>query len=131
MNKKEKITHPKVKGKTMVYSTVSLPASLVEDLKLLKEAYQDVWKGEGERERVTYEKIFERLLSKSGLGHVDPDVYLEFTAARETRKQFPAVVTRATRNLVDELAARAAANGTTVEEEAMKEQAKVRKSMEK
>lgn len=123
MGKKDKIPHKKVKGTEMVYRSVSLPASLVEDLKLLKDSYEDAWKeDEGERERVTYEKIFERLLSKSGLGHVDPDVYSKFKTAKETRKEFPAVVTRATRNLVAELVARAERNGTTLEEEARKEQ---------
>ncbi len=130
MPKKEKIFHPKEKGKTMVYSTVSLPASLVEDLKLLKESYEETWKeDEGERERVTYEKIFERLLSRSGLGHVDPDVYVEFTAARESRKKFPNVVKKATKKMVDELAARASENGTTLKEEALQEQEKVKAAL--
>ena len=126
MPKKEKIKHPKEKGKTMVYSTISLPASLVEDFRLLKESYELTWMEEGERERVTYEKIFERLLSRSGLGHVDPDVYAEFTAARESRKKFPEVVKRSTKKMVDELAARASENGTTLKEEALQEQKKVK-----
>ena len=109
----------------MVYSTVSLPASLVEDLKLLKESYEVIWSNEGERERVTYEKIFERLLSRSGLGHVDPDVYAEFTAAKESRKKFPDVVKRSTKKIVDELAVRASENGTSLKDEALAEKAKV------
>ena len=114
----------------MVYSTVSLPASLVEDLKLLKESYEVIWSNEGERERVTYEKIFERLLSRSGLGHVDPDVYAEFTAAKESRKKFPDVVKRSTKKMVDELAARASENGTSLKEEALKEQERIKAELE-
>lgn len=124
MGKKDKKVHSKVKGTEMVFSSLSLPASLVEDLKLLRDCYEETWKEGGERERVTYEKVFERLLSKSGLGHVDPDVYKEFLAARETRKKLPEVVTRATRKIVDELAARAQENGTSLKEEARKEQAR-------
>ena len=105
----------------MVYSTVSLPASLVEDMKLLKESYEEIWKAEGKRKRVTYEKIFERLLSKSGLGHVDPDVYVEYTAARESRKKLPEVVKRATKKVVDGLAAKSAKNGASLKGEALKD----------
>lgn len=131
MGKKDKIPHKKVKGTEMVYRSISLPASLVEDLKLLKDSYEDAWKeDEGEKERVTYEKIFERLLSKSGLGHVDPDVYKAFVKAKSTRKEFPAVVTRATRNLVAELAARAEQNGTTLKEEALNEQEEAKATLE-
>ena len=121
MPKKDKIIHPKEKGKTMVYSTVSLPASLVEDMKLLKESYEEIWKAEGKRKRVTYEKIFERLLSKSGLGHVDPDVYVEYTAARESRKKLPEVVKRATKKVVDGLAAKSAKNGASLKGEELKD----------
>lgn len=123
MSKKDKIQHKKVKGTEMVYRSFSLPASLIEDLKLLKDSYEETWKeDEGVKERVTYEKIFERLLSKSGLGHVDPDVYEEFVKAKETRKEFPAVVTRATRGAVGEIFRRMQSNGTSLIEEALKEQ---------
>lgn len=123
MSKKDKIQHRKVKGTEMVYRSFSLPASLIEDLKLLKDSYEETWKeDEGVKERVTYEKIFERLLSKSGLGHVDPDVYEEFVKAKETRKAFPAVVTRATRGAVGEIFRRMHSNGTSLLEEALKEQ---------
>ncbi len=122
MAKKDKIQHKKVKGREMVYKTISLPVSLIEDLKILKDVYEDVWTEGTEKERVTYEKIFERLLSKSGLGHVDPDVYAEYLAARESRKQFNEVVTRATRSVVSELSARAEKNGTSLKEEAKREQ---------
>ena len=122
MSKKDKIQHKKVKGTEMVYRSFSLPASLIEDLKLLKDSYEEAWKeDEGEKERVTYEKIFERLLSKSGLGHVDPDVYDEFKKAKETRKEFPAVVTRATRGLVGDIFSRMQTNGSSVAQEALKE----------
>ena len=122
MGKKDKILHKKVKGTEMVYRSVSLPASLVEDLKLLKDSYEDAWKeDEGEKERVTYEKIFERLLSKSGLGHVDPDVYSKFKTAKETRKEFPAVVTRATKGLIGEIYRRMRTNGSSVAQEALNE----------
>lgn len=122
MGKKDKIPHKKVKGTEMVYRSISLPASLVEDLKLLKDSYEDAWKeDEGEKERVTYEKIFERLLSKSGLGHVDPDVYSKFKTAKETRKEFPAVVTRATKGLIGEIYRRMRTNGSSVAQEALNE----------
>lgn len=122
MGKKDKIPHKKVKGTEMVYRSISLPASLVEDFKLLKDSYEDAWKeDEGEKERVTYEKIFERLLSKSGLGHVDPDVYSKFKTAKETRKEFPAVVTRATKGLIGEIYRRMRTNGSSVAQEALNE----------
>ena len=130
MGKKDKIPHKKVKGTEMVYRSISLPASLVEDFKLLKDSYEDAWKDdEGEKERVTYEKIFERLLSKSGLGHVDPDVYSKFKTAKETRKEFPAVVTRATKGLIGEIIARTQTNGTSLIEEALKEQEKAKAAL--
>lgn len=121
MGKKDKIHHKKVKGTEMVFRSLSLPASLVEDLKLLKNSYEGIWKAEGKRKRVTYEKIFERLLSKSGLGHVDPDVYVEYTAARESRKKLPEVVKRATKKVVDGLAAKSAKNGASLKGEALKD----------
>lgn len=131
MSKKDKIQHKKVKGTEMVYRSISLPASLIEDLKLLKDSYEEAWKeDEGEKERVTYEKIFERLLSKSGLGHVDPDVYNEFIAAKKTRKEFPGVVTRATRGAVGGISERMQANGTSFKEEALKEQEKAKAALD-
>ena len=131
MSKKDKILHKKVKGTEMVYRSFSLPASLIEDLKLLKDSYEEAWKeDEGVKERVTYEKIFERLLSKSGLGHVDPDVYSKFKTAKETRKEFPAVVTRATRGLVGEIFRRMHSNGTSLMDEALKEQEEAKAALE-
>ncbi len=99
MSKKDKIYHKKVKGTEMVFSTLSLPASLVEELKILKRSYEIVW-GEGGKYRVTYEKIFERLLSKSGLGHVDPDVWSAFNLSKSIEffeTDGPEVVTRPTK----------------------------------
>jgi len=122
LGKKDKIIHPKVKGTEMVFRSISLPASLVEDLKLLKESFEKVWYKGGEKERVTYEKIFERLLSKSVLGRVESDVYKEFMKAKETRKEFPAVVTRATGGAISGIFKRMQSNGDSLMEEAMKEQ---------
>lgn len=130
MGKKDKIIHPKVKGTEMVFRSISLPASLVEDLKLLKESFEKVWYKGGEKERVTYEKIFERLLSKSVLGRVESDVYEEFKKAKETRKEFPAVVTRATRGAVSGIFKRMQGNGTSLMEEALKEQEKAKTALE-
>lgn len=130
MSKKDKIQHRKVKGTEMVFRSISLPASLVEDLKLLKEAYEETWKEGGKRERVTYEKIFERLLSRSGLGHVDPDVYAEFLKVRETRKEFGDVVTRATGGAVLGIFKRMQGNGTSLFEEALKEQEEAEAALE-
>ena len=122
MGKKDKIIHPKVRGTEMVFHTISLPVSLIEDLKILKDSYQEAWKeDEGERERVTYEKIFERLLSRSGLGHVDPDVYEEFVKAKSSRKELPAVVTRATRGVIGEFYSRMQTSGSSAAQEALKE----------
>lgn len=110
MGKTDKIKHKKVKGEKMEYRSVSLPTSLVEDLAILRECYEDIWfpvkAEEGPRKKrkaVSYEKVFERLLSKSGLGHVDPDVYQEFIEVRKTRKEFPEVVKLSTRKAVEEL----------------------------
>lgn len=130
MGKKDKIIHPKVKGTEMVFRSISLPASLVEDLKLLKESFENVWYKGGEKERVTYEKIFERLLSKSVLGRVEPDVYNEFISAKETRKAFPAVVTRATGGAVSGIFKRMQSNGTSLMEEALKEQEEAKAALE-
>ncbi len=137
MGKMDKISHKKVKGEKMEYRSVSLPTSLVEDLAILRECYEDTWfpvKEEDsprkKRKAVSYEKVFERLLSKSGLGHVDPDVYQEFIEVRKTRKSFPDVVKRSTRKAVEELAARAEENGTSVKEEALKEQEKAKAEIE-
>lgn len=130
MGKKDKIIHPKVKGTEMVFRSISLPASLVEDLKLLKESFEKVWYKGGKKERVTYEKIFERLLSKSVLGRVESDVYDEFKKAKETRKEFPAVVTRATRGAVSGIFKRMQGNGTSPMEEALKEQEEAKATLE-
>ena len=137
MSKTDKIKHKKVKGERMEYRSISLPTSLAEDLAILRECYEDVWfpvkEEEGPRKKrkaVSYEKVFERLLSKSGLGHVDPDVYQEYLEVRKTRKEFPDVVKRATRKAVEELAARAEENGTSLKEEALKEQARVKAELE-
>ncbi len=130
MGKKDDIKHPKVKGTEMVFRSVSLPASLVEDLQLLKESFEIAWYAEEPRKRVTYEKIFERLLSNSGLGHVEPKVYSEFMKAKETRKEFPAVVTRATRGAVSGIFKRMQGNGTSLMEEALKEQEEAEAALE-
>lgn len=137
MSKTDKIKHKKVKGERMEYRSISLPTSLAEDLAILRECYEDVWfpvkEEDGPRKKrkaVSYEKVFERLLSKSGLGHVDPDVYQEFIEVRNTRKEFPDVVKRATKKAVEELAARAEENGTSLKEEAMKEQERVKAELE-
>lgn len=138
MGKTDKISHKKVKGEKMEYRSVSLPTSLVEDLAILRECYEDTWfpvkEEEGPRKKrkaVSYEKVFERLLSKSGLGHVDPDVYQEFIEVRKTRKKFLEVVKLSTRNAVEELAARAEENGISVKDGAHKAQEEARKSVEK
>lgn len=138
MGKTNKIKHKKVKGEKMEYRSVSLPTSLVEDLSILRECYEDTWfpvkEAEGQRKKrkaVSYEKVFERLLSKSGLGHVDPDVYQEFIEVRKTRKKFMEVVKLSTRKAVEELAARAEENGTSLKEEARNAQEEARENLEK
>ena len=138
MGKTDKISHKKVKGEKMEYRSVSLPTSLVEDLAILRECYEDTWfpvkEEDGPRKKrkaVSYEKVFERILSKSGLGHVDPDVYQEFIEVRKTRKSFPDVVKRSTRKAVEELADRAQENGTSLKEEARNAQEEARENLEK
>lgn len=130
MGKKDDIKHPKVKGTEMVFRSVSLPASLVEDLQLLKESFEIAWYAKEPRKRVTYEKIFERLLSNSGLGHVEPKVYTEFMKAKETRKEFPAVVTRATRRPVINIYKRMQSDGTSPFAEALKAQEEAEAALE-
>ena len=136
MGKSDKIKHKKVKGERLGYKSVSLPTSLAEDLAILRVCYEDTWfplDGKGttkRRQAVSYEKVFERLLSKSGLGHVDPDVYMEFIEARKTRKEFPEVVKVATRKAVKELASRAEENGNSLKEEALKEQETAKAELE-
>lgn len=121
MANKDRIIHKKVKGTEMVFRSLSLPASLVEDLQLLKECFENTWFNEDSRERVTYEKIFQILLSNSGLGHVEPEVYAEFQRAKEFRKKSPAVVTRATRGIIGDLYKRIQAKESTTLEEARAE----------
>ena len=126
MSKKDKIYHKKVRGEEMVFSSLSLPASLTEDIKLLKQCYESIWFSGKKQQRVTYEKVFERLLSRSGLGHVDPDVYEEFLFVKKTRKELPDVVTRDSSKAVDDPVARAEKNGTTLMAEARKDQRRVK-----
>ena len=103
MGKKDKIPHKKVKGEKLRYKSVSLPISLAEDLAILRECYEDVWfpinEENGQRKQrktVSYEKVFERLLSKSGLGHVDPDVYDAYIKSLRARRVYNEVVKIAT-----------------------------------
>lgn len=104
----------------MVFHSLSLPVNIIEKLKLLKTCYEEVY-----RKKMSYGEIFERLLSSVGLGSVDPPVYDMFQDALKTRAEFNEVVTRSTKKIVDEIEARAAANGTTFLEEAEKEQKEV------
>ena len=104
MAKKDIIPHEKKKGSEMVFRSLSLPGALIEDLKLLRYCYEKTWYKEGERKRVTYEKVFERLLSKSGLGHVDPDVFEQFIMAMKNRPESPKVMKRKTRKRVKKIA---------------------------
>ena len=137
MGKTDKIKHKKVKGEKMEYRSISLPTSLVEDLAILRECYEDTWfpvkEEEGPRKKrkaVSYEKVFERLLSKSGLGHVDSKVYDNFIEARKTRKKFPDVVKRSTSQIISEIFKRMETNGTSLIEEAIREQEKAEEELE-
>ena len=104
----------------MVFHSLSLPANIVEKLKLVKDNYEDVY-----RRRVSYGEIFERLLSPMGLGSVDPAVYEIYQDALKSRAEFDEVVKRTTKKHVDELVERAKENGTSLSEEALKEQEQV------
>lgn len=137
MGKTDKIKHKKVKGEKMEYRSISLPTSLVEDLAILRECYEDEWfpvkEEEGPRKKrkaVSYEKVFERLLSKSGLGHVDSEVYKKFVEARKTRKKFPDVVKRSTSQIISGIFKRMETNGTSLIEEAIREQEKAKADLE-
>ena len=137
MGKTDKIKHKKVKGEKMEYRSISLPTSLVEDLAILRECYEDTWfpvkEEEGPRKKrkaVSYEKVFERLLSKSGLGHVDSNVYKKFIEARKTRKKFPDVVKRSTGQILSDIFKRMETNGTSLIEEAIREQEKAEEELE-
>lgn len=126
MGKKDKIVHKKVKGSVMEFRSVSLPAGLVEDLKLVRDCYRMKWYGEdGPPGAVSYEKVFERLLSRSGFGHVDPEVFEEFIALKNSRNDFGKVVTSPTKKTVDYSATRAEGNDTAVMVEAASEQERV------
>lgn len=104
-------------GEEMVFKSINLPANIVSKLQLLKTLYEDDF-----GRQVSYGEIIERLLSPMGLGSVDPGIYRDFKKALDARAEFDEVVTRHTKELVDTLAARAEANGTTLLEEAGKEQ---------
>lgn len=56
-------------------------------------------------------------------------MYSKFKTAKETRKEFPAVVTRATKGLIGEIIARTQTNGTSLIEEALKEQEKAKAAL--
>jgi len=112
-------------GEEMVFKSLSLPENIIEKLKLLRELYKDSY-----GRNVSYGEIFERLFSSMGLGNVDPAVYSNFVAALKSREEFDEVVTRSTKKIVDEIEARAAANGTTFLEEHDKVQKEVIEKME-
>ena len=113
-------------GSEMVFKSISLPANIIEKLKLLQSSYQKSY-----GRKVSYGEIFERLLSQMGLGNVDPGAYNYFQEDLKTRSEFNDVIKRSTGKAVDELVDRAQANGTTLKEEALKEQKAVVERMEK
>ena len=78
MRSKKKVIHAKRKGQRIRYTTISIPQDFSFELRRLKDIYSDVW-----GERVSYETILSRLLSRTGLGSVDPDVYARFVKEKE------------------------------------------------
>ena len=110
----------------MIFKSISLPANIIEKLKLLQSSYQKSY-----GRKVSYGEIFERLLSPLGLGNVDPGAYNFFQEELKTRSEFNDVVKRSTGKAVDELVDRAQANGTSLKDEAMKEQQAVKEEMAK
>ena len=86
--KKRLKEHYRVEGEEMIMDNIVLPANVVEDLRALRNSYQRVWFENDDNPRkhdVTYEKVFERLISASALGHLDPDVWKDFAAHRALR----------------------------------------------
>lgn len=78
MRNKKKVIHAKRKGQRILYTTISIPLDFAIELRRLKDVYANVW-----GERVSYESILSRLLSRTGLGSVDPDVYAWFIKEKE------------------------------------------------
>lgn len=78
MRSKKKVIHAKRKGQRIRYTTISIPQGFALELRRLKDVYANVW-----GERVSYESILSRLLSRTGLGSVDPDVYARFIKEKE------------------------------------------------
>lgn len=78
MRSKKKVIHAKRKGHRIRYTTISIPQDFADELRRLKDVYANVW-----GERVSYESILSRLLSRTGLGSVDPDVYAMFIKEKE------------------------------------------------
>ena len=113
-------------GSEMVFKSISLPANIIEKLKLLQSSYQKSY-----GRKVSYGEIFERLFSPLGLGNVDPGAYNFFREELKTRSEFNDVVKRSTVKAVDEQVDRAQANGTSLKKEAMKEQKTVKEEMTK
>ena len=83
MRSKKKVIHAKRKGQRIRYTTISIPQDFSFELRRLKDIYSDVW-----GERVSYETILSRLLSRTGLGSVDPDVYARFIKEKEPQATF-------------------------------------------
>lgn len=78
MRSKKKVIHAKRIGHRIRYTTISIPQDFSIELRRLKDIYSDVW-----GERVSYETILSRLLSRTGLGSVDPNVYARFIKEKE------------------------------------------------
>lgn len=104
---------------------MKLPVNTVEKLKILKELYEEDW-----GTAVSYDQIIERLLGSGSLGALDPGIYRRFSAIVDSRDDFEDLVKKSTSAAVDELAVRADVNGTTLREEARREQVRAIKEME-
>ena len=103
---------------------MKLPVNTVEKLKILKDLYEEDW-----GTAASYDQIIERLLGSGSLGALDPGIYRRFSAIVDSRDDFEDIVKKSTSAAVDELAARAEANGTSLAAEAKAEQESVKASL--
>ena len=111
---------------------VLIPEDLKVELDLFKDAYSICLSRKKDEHgnpipvKVSYEQMFRRWMEQAR--RYDADV-VEFV--EKTRAQFPADAAAVAERLVNDLVAKAAVNGSTLEEEGMKEKEKVKKSLKK
>lgn len=105
---------------------ILLPEEVVEELKLYKLAYQECLRPEKDKNgnpipvKVSWEQMFRRWMNN--VGRFDKDVKEKVEEWKHSRKEFSRETMQTTRKAVGELATRAEENGSSIKEEALKEQ---------